>query len=282
MGIGSVFPTRHALHDAGVHAPPRAGISGTGAEGADSVVLSGGNPDDADYGDVIVYAGHGGTDPATGRQVADQDEHAHGNAALITSQLEGLPVRVVRGAGGHSQHAPVSGFRYDGLYRVTDHWLAAGRHGHRVMQFRLERIEEQPHVPLDQLDLDGRPAALGPTAVQRQSHTSAAIAAVKALHGHRCQVCGEALAVHGGRYAEGAHLRPLERPHLGPDSPDNVLCLCPNHHVRFDCGGLYLTDALDVVDAATGTSLGPLRTHPQHPIDGRQVAYHRSLWVSPA
>lgn len=41
----------------------QAGISGSGEEGADSVVVSGGYEDDEDYGDVIVYTGHGGNDP---------------------------------------------------------------------------------------------------------------------------------------------------------------------------------------------------------------------------
>jgi len=167
--VGTIFRNRQALRDAGVHAPLMAGISGTQAEGADSIVVSGGYADDADYGDVIIYTGHGGNDPASKQQIADQDIAAHGNAGLITSQLEGLPVRVVRGAGGHSEHAPASGFRYDGLYRVTDHWLKTGVHGFKIVQFRLERIEDQPEVPVDQLDLDGQPVALRTTVVGRVS-----------------------------------------------------------------------------------------------------------------
>lgn len=33
------------------------------SRGADSIVVSGGYPDDADYGDEIIYTGHGGRDP---------------------------------------------------------------------------------------------------------------------------------------------------------------------------------------------------------------------------
>jgi len=106
--VGTPFKNRHALRDAGVHAPLMAGISGTQAEGADAIVVSGGYVDDADYGDVIIYTGHGGNDPATKQQVADQDIAAHGNVGGITSEREGLPVRVVRGAGGHSEHAPAA------------------------------------------------------------------------------------------------------------------------------------------------------------------------------
>jgi putative restriction endonuclease len=62
---GAVFDSREALSKAGVHRPTMAGISGTADEAADSVVLSGGYEDDFDYGDEVVYTGHGGRDPNT-------------------------------------------------------------------------------------------------------------------------------------------------------------------------------------------------------------------------
>jgi len=280
VAVGTGFKNRQALRDAEVHAPLMAGISGTQAEGADSIVVSGGYLDDADYGDVIIYTGHGGNDPQTKRQIADQDVAAHGNAGLITSQLQGLPVRVIRGAGGHSQHAPAVGFRYDGLYRVTDHWTRTGAHGFRLVQFRLERFEDQPEVPLDQLDLEGQPVALRKAVIQRQIRSTATVWKVKALHDDGCQVCGERLVVNGGTYSEGAHIRALGRPHLGPDTLDNILCLCPNHHVRLDYGGLYLSDDLTVIDADSGAVIGPLRTHPMHRISLSHIRYHRGLWTT--
>ena len=79
-----------------MHRPTQSGISGTRAEGADSIVVSGGYEDDEDYGDLIVYTGAGGRDPQTGQQIADQDFTAQ-NLALVTSEAEGLPVRVTRG-----------------------------------------------------------------------------------------------------------------------------------------------------------------------------------------
>ena len=39
---------------------------------------------------------------------------------------------------------------------------------------------------------------------------------------------------------EAAHIRPLGAPHNGPDTLDNTLCLCPNHHVPFDHSGTRL------------------------------------------
>src|SRR5690242_11381604 len=79
--VGTEFHDREALHQAGVHRPLQAGISGAAEEGADSIVVAGGYEDDEDFGAVIVYTGHGGNNPGTGRQVADQ-ELVRGNLAL--------------------------------------------------------------------------------------------------------------------------------------------------------------------------------------------------------
>src|ERR687893_3103150 len=78
---GTLFEDRAELRESRVHRPIQAGISGSQTEGADAIVLSGGYEDDADHGDVIIYTGHGGNDPETKRQVADQ-ELRQGNLAL--------------------------------------------------------------------------------------------------------------------------------------------------------------------------------------------------------
>src|SRR5215212_10498477 len=70
---GDHFVDRRDLYEAGIHRPTQAGIAGREAEGAESIVLSGGYEDDEDYGDLIIYTGQGGRDPATGKQIADQE-----------------------------------------------------------------------------------------------------------------------------------------------------------------------------------------------------------------
>ncbi len=96
---------------------------------------------------------------------------------------------------------------------------------------------------------------------------------VKRLHDYRCQVCGEQLDTPGGLYAEAAHIRPLGRPHDGPDVPENILCLCPNHHVLFDQFGIAIRDDLELIGLP-----GKLRTHSRHRIDEAHVRYHRRLF----
>ena len=61
--MGSRFVSRAELAKRGVHRPRVAGISGSGCEGADSVVLAGGYEEGEDFGEVIFYTGHGGRDP---------------------------------------------------------------------------------------------------------------------------------------------------------------------------------------------------------------------------
>ncbi len=65
---------------------------------------------------------------------------------------------------------------------------------------------------------------------------------IKQLHNFKCQLCDYTIILpNGSRYAEGHHIQPLGTPHNGPDTSDNVLCLCPNHHAACDLGAIPLT-----------------------------------------
>lgn len=132
---GSHFEDRVELSKAHVHRPRQAGISGSEREGADSIVLSGGYEDDLDFGDEIVYTGHGGRDSLTRKQIADQN-FSRGNRALAYSSLNGFPVRVIRSAEHDSPYSPNAGCRYDGLYTVSDYW-------HRDRKIRLSHLAFQ-------------------------------------------------------------------------------------------------------------------------------------------
>ena len=278
-GIGAWWLTRQGASEAGVHRPTMGGISGTKAQGADSIVVNGGYEDDEDHGDEIIYTGAGGNDPATGKQIAAQELDQPGNAGLVTSQLAGLPVRVIRGHKGGPAFSPTSGYRYDGLYRVTGHWSEIGKSGFRIWRYLVVRLspqEEAPYVPVANLPA-GNPHPQATTGVVTRTIRSTAVSrAVKALYDDRCQVCDTRLEVPGGTIAEGAHIRALGRPHLGPDVPDNVLCLCPNHHVLFDDGGIYIGDDLKVRDYS-GDVIAVLHTTSKHAIGLEHLKYHREL-----
>ena len=138
---GTYFESRAELSRAGVHRPLQAGISGSAYEGADSIVLSGGYEDDRDNGFEIIYTGHGGRDPETGEQVADQ-ELTRGNMALVYSMNNMLPVRVIRGATHVSPYSPKVGYRYDGLYLIEEYWQEKGKSGYLVCRYRLVKQDK--------------------------------------------------------------------------------------------------------------------------------------------
>ena len=62
---------------------------------------------------------------------------------------------------------------------------------------------------------------------------------VKEIYHHKCQLCEVSIEIgQGRRYAEAHHLWPLGQG--GLDIIENILCLCPNHHVMLDYGGMRL------------------------------------------
>lgn len=61
------------------------------------------------------------------------------------------------------------------------------------------------------------------------------IAMLKILRYKKCQVCKEFIVKkNGDHYVEAAHIKPKKE--KGPETPDNILILCPNHHKEFDLG----------------------------------------------
>jgi putative restriction endonuclease len=272
--VGSHFENRAALAKAGVHRHIQAGIAGTAKEGADSIVLSGGYEDDQDFGDTIIYTGYGGRDQATGRQVSDQPFRSW-NRALAYSGLNGLPVRVIRGEGHDAPHSPSAGYRYDGLYFVDDYWQERGRSGFLVWRYRLVKLPEQLDPEAEQqLSIEdsevASEATRRTTTVLRIVRDTRQARRIKELYDYRCQMCGIRLEGLAGPYAEAAHIKPLGAPHNGPDASDNILCLCPNHHVLFDHGGVVVAEDLSLVGAQ-----GRLRIQPRHRVSEEHLRYRR-------
>ena len=190
--------------------------------------------------------------------------------------MNGLPVRVVRGADHRSSHSPDKGYRYDGLYWVDTYWRGPGQHGYLICRFRLiKHAEDRGDISHASAQTEGRPgpAPRSASTIVRVVRDLELGRRVKALYGHRCQVCGTALECQGGPYAEAAHIRPLGRPHDGPDELTNLLCLCPNHHVLFDNGGFSIAD-----DLSLSRISGYLTRSSRHAISQEHLSYHRRMW----
>jgi putative restriction endonuclease len=251
-----------------------AGIDRKGSEGTAAIVLSGGYEEDSDSGDEIIYTGAGGNDPSTGRQVMDHRWGNRGNAGLLKNMDEGLPARVIRGHTHRSPFSPKSGYAYGGLYSVVDAWEDKGKSGFKICRFRLEYTGQNTarRTPEEtELDYSGRRTKRKEGTLLRSIRSTKTANDIKKLYGHQCQVCGIAIKTRSGGYAEGAHIRPLGMPHNGDDNPDNLICLCPNHHVMFDKGCFVILDNLTFV----GDLSGKLIILPKHKLQRANLAYHR-------
>jgi len=79
---------------------------------------------------------------------------------------------------------------------------------------------------------DAEKVVINHTAYKRDNKT---IALIKILRDFKCQLCNESIQKKTGKfYIEAAHITPKSC--KGPEMPDNILILCPNHHKEFDYG----------------------------------------------
>lgn len=93
---------------------------------------------------------------------------------------------------------------------------------------------------------------------------------VKQLHNYECQLCGHTIVLPDGtRYAEAHHIQPLGEPHNGPDSMENIVCLCPNHHAELDYGVRQLAQ-------------NDFRSTAGHSVSDVHISYHNEhVWREP-
>lgn len=97
-------------------------------------------------------------------------------------------------------------------------------------------------------DIGGRVAEPPPRAIsvtERIVRDTALAKSVKEEADYRCGLCRIRIVLGTGRpYAESHHVKPLGAPHSGPDVRDNILCVCPNCHVRLDYGAVKIDPGL--------------------------------------
>lgn len=268
------FKGRKEMMELSFHRQWGSGIDGNGKEGTAAIVLSGGYEDDEDHGEEIIYTGAGGNDPNTGKQNKDQSWSNRGNAGLLKSQNEGLPVRVIRGHTHKSPFSPKEGYTYAGLYSVVDAWEEVGKSGFKICRFKLLYISNNARKKSPEevvLKLSNEATVRKSGVVIRVIRDSKIALEIKKLYSFKCQVCGFELPTKTGSYAEGAHIKPLGTPHNGHDSSDNLLCLCPNHHVMFDKGSFSIDDNFNLVGKESGT----LFLDSKHQLNLENLKYHR-------
>jgi putative restriction endonuclease len=269
---GHLFEGRKQMMPSSFHRSWGSGIDGNGKEGTAAIVLSGGYSDDADLGDEIIYTGAGGN--INGKQVKEQTWMNPGNAGLLKSMNEGLPVRVIRGHSHKSPLSPKKGYAYAGLYSVVDSWEEKSAFGPIICRFRLEYVGANSNrMTPEQVELDysKREKKRKAGVVLRIIRDTKISHEIKKLYNFECQICGTTVETKSGRYAEGAHIKPLGLPHDGDDNSDNLICLCPTHHVMFDKGCFSISDTFVLVGALEGS----LKLSSKHKLNPTNLEYHR-------
>lgn len=207
-----------------------------------------------------------------GKQVEDQSWDNPGNAGLLLSMNNGLPVRVIRGHQHKSAFSPKTGYIYAGLYSVINAFDGKGKSGYKTCMFRLA------YSGTDSVRIEHTDEEIAKEGTSRKEQTILRIVRdteialeVKKMYDFKCQVCKFTIKSNNWSYAEGAHIRPLGKPHDGNDRKENILCLCPNHHVMFDRGLFSITDDYKIVGAIEGN----LFVIPRHKISLDDLKYHR-------
>jgi predicted restriction endonuclease len=85
---------------------------------------------------------------------------------------------------------------------------------------------------------------------------------IKKLYNYKCQLCKKVLILKNNTlYNEAHHIKPLGSPHNGPDTSDNIVCVCPEHHVLLDYGAIKLDKE-------------QMTIHPLHKIRDEFISYH--------
>lgn len=311
---GAEFPRRQQVHDNNLHGNTVRGISWLadedGSDVADAIVLHGGYDDDEDGWTRVQYTGASPDrerykDKGVTKLRCSQSWAYQDNAALKRSYERGHHIRVIRGWKGDPRYSPINCYRYDGLYEITDirtalsKWPAPDGSPVEICQFDLKRlpdglqdptsVEQQIADLLDQQEESELPPQeetfpkTRSARIQRLVRDAAVPRNVKELYDGECQACGLRLVGPDEKpYSEGAHIRPLGSPHCGPDVEPNVLCLCPNCHVRLDIGAIVIADDWSIIvraGALGGNVLPKLMVKKQHKVHLDYIRYHRKHWL---
>lgn len=268
--VGSTFPSRESLRQAGIHNRRIHGIQGQQDYGCQSIVLNGGYETDEDYGDRIWYTGAGGQENRV--QVSDQSLDHSNNLALLRSIERQNPIRVTRGPKADAKFRPPGKvFRYDGLFRAVDVEETQDSRGFVVYRFLLTALADTPVDSEPEPNKQALPARTASLVNHFQRKASLA-RKVKQLYEYKCQICGVELMTSGGRIAEAAHILALSLG--GSDDLSNLLCLCPNHHSLFDGGGIWIDDEYGVRNFS-GRRVGQLYVDDRHSIEVTLLGQHR-------
>ena len=163
--------------------------------------------------------------------------------------------------------------------------LAAGDGGSSttVSSSTPELTEEEQLAWLDQ---DSSDEVVERKSIQRDllKRNRRKAAALKLVYENKCMFCSIKLQIAEDRfYSEAAHIKPLGKPHNGPDKIGNMLVLCPNHHLQYDWGHLRLqkvSSGYQILSSNKGDPLHGMALSPKHKLDDACISWHFD-WFKP-
>jgi|SRR5581483_7982162 len=152
-----------------------------------------------------------------------------------------------------------------GIWKLSPDGIQEAKHlSHRYTAFKI--AESQDVETPQAADLNEPPETIRTLcATYRILRDTQLARRIKLLHKNTCQICGCAILLPKGQtYAEAHHIKPLGKPHNGPDVAENIICVCPNHHVELDYGAIRLDQT-------------KLRIQPGHRIGDEYIDYHNEF-----
>ncbi|MHA1949152.1 MAG: HNH endonuclease [Candidatus Thorarchaeota archaeon] len=222
------------------------------------------------HNEVLEFVGQGR--PETGDQAWNRY-----NMGMRKAMNHGRRVHVFERLGGRPAR-----YMYYGRWYVTSIGESLLKKTHqRVFLFRLQRRrgDSEPITTLPILDLESGPDDLREPPVRVEVKTfrvlrdTGVTTRLKNRYAFSCQLCERRQMIGAGKfYAEAHHIRPLGNPHCGPDTPDNIIILCPKHHVDFDYG----------VVAIDPSGSGRIIHRYDKDLDGRYAYFRKGHRISPS
>ncbi len=98
---------------------------------------------------------------------------------------------------------------------------------------------------------------------------------LKKLYNEKCQICDYTINISRNmKYSEVHHLRPLKDG--GDDDFDNMMVLCPTHHVEFDYKIIGIHNDGETIIDRNKNPIGHINIKKGHTLDIKNIQYH--LW----
>jgi len=127
---------------------------------------------------------------------------------------------------------------------------------------KYEFFNPEPEDTTESVDIE--PPERIETTVYRILRDTPLARQLKELHKNECQICGKTIKISNSKnYSEAHHIKPLGGIHKGPDIRENIIVLCPSHHVQCDYGAIEL-------------NLDNIRSVPGHRVSSEYIEYHNA------